>query len=173
MSDSNNKVDDDHRLWHCTDGEKGHWCRFIYDKDALILLYEKLSSELSSVDGFKLDQPQDKTDLFQTALDDLLARRDRLTDALESGNLSADIYAERVKSIALRLEEVRKQIVSADSIKANAERQHKARWEFSEALSETRDFLTTADSQLVNTQLRVIIEKILVYEDQSIEIVFR
>lgn len=165
--------DDAHRCWYCP-GIPGEWHLHLLDTDALALLTQQLTTDLQDIEHLiKLPTPSPATDLHTAALSDLLARRERLTDALETGQLDAPTYAKRTAAIDARLSELRAQQNQSDrAIQLLQQRQRNLN-QLAQILPDLPAFITTADPQLVNTQLRTLIHRIHLHPGPKMEIEYR
>lgn len=167
------KRDDSHRAWYCV-SQPGHWHLTIRDDQTLTSIADRLVLDLKSISAqMELPIQQDDSDLLRSALDDLLARRERLTDALEAGGLDPATYSVRIQSLDERLTAIQSSLSAAENRSAN----HKARLDALSAIvaviEKTPQFITQAAPQLVNTQLRALIEKVAISSDSDFKILYR
>jgi DNA invertase Pin-like site-specific DNA recombinase len=166
--------DDAHRVWYCPAGEKGHWHLFIMDATALELLGKRLMQDLRDIEHL-IQTPaaaKDETELLKSAVSDMETRRDRLTDALETGNLMPALYAERVAIIDARIRALHTEIGEKKSALLNQKQRAITLTALAQSIEAAPDYIHLEQPQKVNLQLRRVISHILVHTGDKIEPVY-
>jgi hypothetical protein len=159
--------------WYCPASEMGHWHLRVRDTDVLQSVCDRLVSDLMAL-GSDLELPPDpdKTAGLAAAQHELVQRRERLTDALEAGSLDATVYAGRVEGIETQLRTLQTELSDAEAWKERQQDRRSGLEELAAVIRDTPDAITQADPQLVNMQLRSLIDYVLV-SDAGIEIRYR
>lgn len=145
---------------------------YIYDKDALQKITDKILHDISHADvELRTDKPIDPEPL-QVAQEDLLQRRERLLDALEQGILGPLDYADRVNPINAQLDSLSKRIQEIENNKEILEARHSSLSALAEALDKVPLFITKGPRQTVHLALSKLIDYIIVGEDGELEIIY-
>jgi len=164
--------DDAHRIWGCP-AVKNHWHTTIRDTLALEKVIARLTADLRNLPALLATRNTNDSNLHQATLADLVSRRNRLLDALESGALDADTYAIRIQSLNTRLAETQAKLADAAQQQTLNQQRDAALQQLAQTLDDSPLFIAHAPPQLVNAQLRAVIQHILVTPDHEVEIVYR
>ncbi len=156
--------------WACR-AVPGWWHVCILDKDVLAQLTEQLRATARKMEKkVKLPARADDVALLRSARDDLVARRERLTDALEQGALDPAVYGRRTKSLDAEIWSLQEKLSAIESLVSARSQKLDAMQRLLHAIESTPGFLIQAPAQLVNAQLRDVLEKITVDEEGNLEL---
>jgi site-specific DNA recombinase len=150
----------DNRVFLCLSKRLDH--TRIKETELLPRIADAIAAALRDLDGLTLPQPTAPLDLLQSARVDLLARRDRLTDAYAAGVLPLAEYSQRIEMLDARLLEAVKEINKAENTAQRHQERIQTLGGLAELLDQVPNYIQHADPQEVNARLRAIIEKITV-----------
>ncbi len=169
---NNHRRDDRTRIWFCPDD---HRHLRVHDSQALDQVAAKLTADLTrKQDAIAVPGASpSRSDLQTAALLDLLARKERLIDALEAGTLDARTYGARAQTLDERIAATRSELVREQQRATLRAQQAQALSAMAEALTASPRILHEAAPQLVNLQLRDLLEKILVSENCEYHLLYR
>ncbi len=168
---SSHHFDDEHRAWYCKT-VPDTWHMHIRDNLALDALADQLTYDLAHKKGLNLPQAEDRCGLLRTALADLEARRERLIDALEIGDLDSGAYSQRVRGIEKRISDTRRELDSADRSVQQKGQHRRVMEELAEMIETLPSWIRNGPAQEVNMLLRQGIERIKVYDGGTVEILY-
>jgi site-specific DNA recombinase len=161
-------------VWFCPRGVKGHWHVSLRNDIALAWIANRLTSDLQAIQtGLKLPAPENPTPLLQDALSDLLARRERLTDALEAGSLDPATYAARTAALDTRAAEIRQQLSAAADHEGARLHRLSAANNLVEIIEQIPQFIAAGPPQQVNTALHALIRTITVTDEGVMDIEYK
>ncbi len=165
-----NSFDDKHRAWYCRSVSKT-WHMKIRDSEALDALAAALSRDLANPERLADEpEPKDHRELLLAAVEDLKSRKERLTDALEQGALEPAVYAERVHSLEAQLADLTTQLTDVERAAEKARARRAIVQVVADIIKSVPEYIRHAPAQEVSAQLRLLIEKVLVFDESRIEI---
>jgi hypothetical protein len=115
---------------------------------------------------------EDKKPLLSDALADLRARRDRLTDAYLGGAMPLAEYSKRGAELDNQISNFERELSDSDLSLSHRKEQHDALAQLAETIEAVPAFIMNAPEQEVNTQLRNLIERILIWPEH-VQLEFR
>jgi hypothetical protein len=155
---AHNQHDDENRFWYCP-AEGPHWHLCVKDKDVLAQVIAALVKQVKARKR-PLPRPPEDSRLYVRARDDLLARRERLTDALEQGRLDPVTYADRVERLDEQLRAVEEKLSEASRYAERERARNDNLSRMKRIIEGMPDALRRSDPQQVNAILRAAIERI-------------
>lgn len=153
---------DEHRVWYCPAGEKGHWHLHIKDSAALEQLRAQIITDFHRLENIPLPEHTTDTDSIERAIEDLQKRKERLLDALELGSLDPETYAQRIAPLDRQLATVKQQHTETQQRAANHAARKQGLSQLAQALQTAPLYIIEAPAPRVNTQLRQLIHRIYV-----------
>jgi hypothetical protein len=146
---------------------------YIRDDVVMSSLAGKLGAAVRSARSLELPAPADHRPELRAEQADLLARRRRWTDAFEAGTLSAEDFADRIRTLGDRLAAVRRDLEQAAEQVSTRQHRRTLLEQLARAADEIPGYLRDADPQEVNAGLHEILECVTVAPDRSIELTWR
>jgi len=163
------KVDIDHRRWRCSTHSREH--ASIRENILLPAIAARIAERLRDIDNLRTPPPVDNRPLLQHTLIELQARLTRWETAYEQG-LEYSEYTRLTQPIKDQIHAVRKKLSSADDSTQKHQLKLSRITELAQLLDKIPNYILTASPQVVNTQLRTILKKIIVDETGDFDLVF-
>ena len=159
-------------IWRCSNKT----CRkgAIHNSLALEQLSQKLHDVLlTETDPRQIETNQATTRMEQAKLDELVKRRDRITDLFETGGLPKNEYMSRRAALDNQIFAAEREL--NDAVTAIAERAQRQQLlaDFRFLINEIPDWIITSDPQEINRALVLLLDHVTVKEDQIAQIIFR
>jgi site-specific DNA recombinase len=163
----------DRAIWRCSNKACGQ--ANILNSQAIEQAGEILAAEIGKLNDPRQTQKkkQNNFEMEQSALADLLKRRDRLVDIYQDGGLTKEEYLHRRKAIDKQINDIEDQILNAKSrVVRTAERQD-ALNQFANLVGGIPLWLERDEPAKVNQFLRYLLTGYRVRDDRIVEIIFK
>lgn len=158
--------------WACSAKENGSSHLRVRDDVLVPMVGERLKQAISDVGSVKFPSVEDRAQDTQKALEQLKAKRDRFTEAYGNGLLSLTDYSARVGELDVQIQAFERDLITGEKSAVENELRQEALRELSKIIDAIPSYVARAPAREVNANLRLILEKIIVRQD-DVEIVLR
>lgn len=128
---------------------------------------------LENLDDISLPSPTDKRPGLESELHDLQVRRRRWMDDYEAGDMTRQEYHERVDPLNRRILKKQKELEDEENALAQSAHTRQVLQELSVAVETIPDYYLNGPKEQVNADLHMILERVIVHKDKSMELVWR
>lgn len=154
--------DDEHRVWYCPEGPKGHWHLVVRDSQVLVDLPEVLVQDLERMQDLEIPDQGNDLSLLEQAIGDLEQRKERLLDGLEQGILGPEVYSQRIEPLEKQIRDYQDTLFREQQKEQNKSQRVEALSLVAQAIQAVPGYIQNGHAQKVNASLRRLIHRIYV-----------
>lgn len=166
------QVDQKRRLyWHCSSHQAQHVS--IRDDDAVQRVTEKIIHALTHLDELKLPTPTDQRSSLKAELTDLRARKQRWMDLYETGRLADDELLTRLDGLNNDIRKAEQKLNKAEQDISQAATTRATLEQLSVSAATLPHLYKHGPKAQVNAELRVLLTRVVVKKDKSVELEWR
>lgn len=168
------RTEPDRAIWRCSKRETCGQAN-ILNSQAIEQAGQILAAEIGRANDPRPTgkKKQNRFEMEQSALAELLKRRDRLVDIYQDGGLEKEEYLHRRKQIDKQITDIEDQILNAKSRVIRAAERQDALNQFANLVGGIPLWLAQAETDEVNQFLRYLLIGYRVRDDQIVEIIFK
>ena len=154
--------------WRCSSFEKGHVA--IRDDVALDVVTLMIMETLRSLDDLVIPEPEDQRPSMRAEIDDLKKRKKRLVDLYEAGAIEIDDLPDRVADLTERTTQLEIKLEQMEKSVAQPDVTRNALTMLSESIDALPEYYHNGNKKQVNADLRSILAKIVIFNNETIEL---